>query len=156
MVLLIIHSHLTPTSNIISDTSLTLLIIDLSSQQSIFHTPHYYTTVSMPCYYPDSSNPCTHFLRVSLLSTLHSFFINSMCFSLVTYIWYLFLPYYKSLHTYKPLVLCSHTLLCKSSSTSHNWTPSSTPISASFWILLIWRPTPTYHLIINSDLLIQN
>ena len=37
--LAIIHSHPTLTSDIISDTSSTFPIIDLSSQQSIFHTP---------------------------------------------------------------------------------------------------------------------
>ena len=58
--------------------------INLSSWQSILHTPCYYTTVSMTHYYPDTSNPHTHFLPVSLFSTLHSFFIISMCFSLVT------------------------------------------------------------------------
>ena len=82
--LAIIHSHSTPTSNIISDTPSTFLIIDLSSWQSILHTPCYHTTVSMPHYYPDTSDPCTHFLPVSLFSTPHSFLINPMCFSLVT------------------------------------------------------------------------
>ena len=82
--LTIIHSHLTPTSDIISDTSPTLLIINLSSQQFIFHTPHYHTTVSMLHYYYDTSDPHAHFLLVSLLSTPHLFFMNPMCFLLVT------------------------------------------------------------------------
>ena len=118
-----------------------------SNLQHLLHTPlpysHFYAMLLF-----QHLQPHTHFTPFSLFLYSIFIFINSMCFSLVTQICYLLLPYYKPLRTcppsrYKPLVLVVilQFVNCCQPPQLNSFVYESLCL---FWIIL--------HLKINSDL----